>query len=279
MKNQLKTLILLSVLTALLLWIGSFWGRAGLIFGLIFALIINFGSYFFSDKIILTIYRAKEVKEKDNPKLYRLVKEVVHLAKLPMPKLYIIPTASPNAFATGRNPKHSAVAVTEGILNLLTENELKGVIAHELGHIKNRDILIQTIAATIAGVISYIATVARWSAIFGGFGNDRNNNFLELIVLAILAPIIALIIQLAISRSREYLADETSARTLHNSHYLISALEKLEHGSKLKPLRFGTEATSSLFIINPFKGSSLVHLFSTHPSTKDRIKRLKELNI
>jgi heat shock protein HtpX len=279
-KNQLKTLILLSVLTAILLWIGSFWGSSGLIFGLVFALIINFGSYFFSDKIVLAMYRAKEVKENDNPKLYKLVKEVSHLANVPMPKVYIVPTQNPNAFATGRNPKHAAIAVTEGILSLLSESELKGVIAHEMAHIKNRDILIQTIAATIAGVISYVAMIARWGAIFGGFGDrDNGGSLIELLVLAIIAPLVAVIVQLAISRSREYMADETGAKTLHNAHGLVSALEKLERGSKYSPLKFGNNATSSLFIVNPFKGSALVNLFSTHPPMDKRIAKLKEMNV
>lgn len=280
-KNQIKTAILLALLTALLLWIGSFWGKSGLILGLAFALIINFGSYFFSDKIVLAMYRAKEVKENDQPRLYKLVKEVVHLANMPMPKVYIIPTSTPNAFATGRNPKHSAVACTNGILQMLNDSELKGVIAHEISHIKNRDILIQTIAATIAGVISYIAFVARFSAIFGGFGGDRrgSGNLITLLVLAIVTPLVAMIIQLAISRSREYLADETGARLIHSSSGLASALEKLEQGIKHNPLRFGNNATSSLFIVNPFKASTLLTLLSTHPSTQERIKRLKKLNL
>ncbi|MFH1637886.1 MAG: zinc metalloprotease HtpX [Candidatus Woesearchaeota archaeon] len=280
-KNQIKTAILLAVLTALLLWIGSFWGASGLIIGLAFALLINFGSYFFSDKIVLAMYKAKEVKEHDQPRLYKIVKEVVHLAQVPMPKVYIIPTSTPNAFATGRNPKHSAVACTEGIMQLLNDHELKGVIAHEISHIKNRDILIQTIAATIAGVISYVAMVARWSAIFGGFGgrDQGGNNIVSLIVLAIITPLIAMLIQLAISRSREYLADESAAKILHDGHGLASALHKLEAGVKHDPLRFGNNATSSLFIVNPFKASALLSLLSTHPSTKERIRRLEKLGL
>ncbi len=279
-KNQLKTVILLALLTALLLWIGSFWGRSGLIIGLAFALVVNFGSYFFSDKIVLAMYRAKEVKESDVPRLYRIVKEVVHMANVPMPRVYLVPSSTPNAFATGRNPKHSAVACTEGILNLLNDHERKGVIAHEVSHIKNRDILIQTVAATIAGVISYAAMMARWSAIFGGFGGNRNEggNIISLLVLAIITPLLAMIIQLAISRSREYLADESAAKMLHNGMGLASALKKLEAGVKHNPLKFGNNATSSLFIVNPFKASAMLSLLSTHPPMKERIRRLEKLS-
>ncbi len=282
MINQLKTMVLLAALTGVLMWIGSFWGTGGLVIGLIFALVMNFGSYFFSDKIVLYMYKAKPATEKEAPKLYKIVKEVTGNAGMPMPKVYIIPTPNPNAFATGRNPKHSAVAATEGIMELLSEAELKGVIAHEIAHIKNRDILIQTIAATIAGVISYVATMAQWGAMFGGFGRDDRDNgssFISLIVLAVLAPIIALILQMAISRSREYMADETGAKLIHNSQPLASALEKLERGNKYSPLDFGNQATSSLFIVNPFRASTLMSLFSTHPSTDKRIKRLKEMRL
>lgn len=282
MINQLKTLVLLAALTGVLVWIGSFWGKAGLAIGLAFALLINFGSYFFSDRIVLYMYKAQLVAEKDAPKLYRIVKEVAKSASMPMPKVYMIPTKNPNAFATGRNPKHSAVAATEGILELLSESELKGVIAHEMAHIKNRDILIQTVAATIAGVISYAAAMARWGAMFGGIGGDDReggNSLISLLVIAILAPLIAIILQLAISRSREYLADETGSRIIHNSQPLASALEKLERGNKYSPLEFGSQATSSLFIVNPFKASALMSLFSTHPSTEKRVKRLKEMQL
>jgi len=277
-KNQLKTVVLLALLTALLLWIGSFWGTSGIIIGLVFAVLINFGSYWYSDKIVLKMYHAKPVTEKEAPRLYKIVREVIQLANLPMPKVYILPTDNPNAFATGRNPNHAAIACTKGILELLNDDELKGVIAHEASHVKNRDILIQTVAATIAGVISYAAMMARWAAIFGGFGGrDRNNSGLELIALAILTPIIAAILQLAISRSREFLADETAAKTLHNSFGLASALEKLEQGVKKNPLRFGSKATSCLFIANPFRGG-LLNLLSTHPPMKERIKKLKDMN-
>lgn len=277
-KNQLKTTILLAVLTALMLWVGSLWGQSGLVVALVFALLMNFGAYFFADKIVLAMYRAKEIKEKDAPQLFKIIHEVIHLAKIPMPKVYLIPTMTPNAFATGRNPKHAVVAVTEGILQLLNKDELKGVIAHEVGHIKNRDILIQTIAATIAGVISYIASMAQWAAIFGNRDRD-GGNMIQLLVLAILTPVIATIIQLAISRSREFLADESAAKTLHNPHGLINALEKLERGVAHKPLQFGSAATSSLFIVNPFRSNAIFQLFSTHPSTAERVRRLKNVSL
>lgn len=279
-QNQFKTFILLAFLTALMLWIGSLWGTSGLVIGLVFALLLNVGSYFFSDKIVLAMYRAKEVTETKEPQLYKIVKEVTTLAGIPMPKVYIIPSTTPNAFATGRNPKHAAVACTEGILKLLTKEELKGVIAHEVAHIKNRDILIQTIAATIAGVISYVAMMARWSAIFGGFGDrDRDGNFLELLLLAIITPLIAMLIQLAISRSREYIADETGARTISNPKSLASALAKLENGIRHDPMHFGSPATSSLFIANPFNAKGFVTLLSTHPPMEERIKRLEAMKV
>jgi len=277
-KNQIKTVILLGLLTALLLWIGSFWGRGGLFIGLILALLINFGSYWYSDKIVLAMYRATPVSKSEAPLLHRIVEEVSDRASIPKPRVYVIPTSTPNAFATGRNPKHAAVACTKGILELLDENELKGVIAHEISHIKNRDTLIQTIAATIAGVISYIAFMVRWAAIFGGYGRDRDGgNIFELLALAILTPIIASIIQLAISRSREYLADERAARILHNGNGLADALEKLDRGIRHNPIRFGSPTTSSLFIVNPFNARGLIALFSTHPPVRERIKRLRAM--
>lgn len=280
-KNQLKTLALLAILTGLLLWVGNLFGRSGLAIAAAFALLINFGSYFFSDKIVLFIYRAKPADKKKHARLFEIVHELSKNTGIPTPKLYIVPSETPNAFATGRNPKHSAVACTEGILNLLNEKELKGVLAHEISHVKNRDTLIQTIAATIAGVISYLATMVRFGAMFGS-SDDRGHsgtNLIGLLVISILAPLIALIIQLAISRSREYLADETGARNIKDSEGLASALEKLERGVKHHPLSFGNEATSSLFIVNPFKASALLTLFSTHPPVKERVKRLKELKI
>jgi heat shock protein HtpX len=224
------------------------------------------------------MYRAQPVKKADAKELYEIVDEVRKKAGIPMPKVYIIPTHSPNAFATGRNPKHSAVACTEGILKLLTKDELKGVIAHEISHIKNRDTLIQVVAATIAGVISYLAMFARFAAMFGG-GRDRDSRGFELLALAILTPIIALIIQLAISRSREYLADESAAKTLKDPNGLASALAKLQAGINHHPMRFGSPSTSNIFIANPFRGGGMLALFSTHPPMNERIKKLKEIKL
>ncbi|MBN1544586.1 zinc metalloprotease HtpX [Candidatus Woesearchaeota archaeon] len=279
--NQFKTLVLLLALTVVLLLVGQLvGGMQGLTIAFIIVLLMNGLSYFFSHKLVLFMYRAKEAKESQHPDLFRTVREVAKLANIPVPKVYIIPSDSPNAFATGRNPKNAVVACTEGIMRLLDKDELKGVIAHEVAHIKNRDILIQTIAATIAGVISYVAMMARWAAIFGGFGGNRDSDsggILGWLVLAILAPIIALIIQLAISRSREYLADETGAKTTHDPLALASALEKLERGVRSNPLRFGNPTTSSLFITNPFSAKGLTSLFSTHPPMDERIKRLRKM--
>ena len=277
-KNQLKTAVLLALLTALLLWIGSLFGRNGIIFAGVFVVLMNFGSYWFSHKIVLWMYRAKEAKQSEYPKLYKVVKEVSKLSGLPMPKVYVIPSEQSNAFACGRGPKHSAVACTEGILKLLNDEELKGVIAHELSHIQNRDVLIATIVGTIAGVISYIGAMARWSAIFGGGReDDRGGNIVSLLILGIITPLIATLIQLAISRSREYMADETGARILSNSRGLASALEKLEGDAKKHPMRFGNPSTAHLFISNPFSGQGLMNLLSTHPPLDLRVKKLREM--
>lgn len=278
-KNQLKTTVLLALLTAMLLWIGSLFGKAGLIFALVLVGVMNFGSYWFSDKIVLWMYKAKEAKQGDYPKLYKVVKEVSKLINLPMPKVYVIPSEQSNAFACGRSPKHSAIACTEGILKLMTEDELKGVIAHEFAHIKNRDTLTSTIAGTIAGVISYISNMFMWSAMFGGRDNDSRGNAISLLVLAIITPIIASLIQLAISRSREYIADETGARIVKNPLGLASALEKLEEDGKGHPMKFGSPATAHLFISNPFRTGGFITLFLTHPPTNLRVKRLKEMKI
>ncbi len=280
-KNWMKTGILLAVLGGILLVIGLLiGGKQGLVIGFVFALVINAFSYWFSDKLILWIYRAKQVTMKDEPKLYAIVKDVSQLAKIPMPKVFIVPSENANAFATGRNPKNAAVACTRGIMNLLSEEELKGVIAHEIAHVRNRDILISTIAATIATVISFIASMARFSAFFGSRDNDnRGGNIVYLILIGIITPIIAMMIQLAISRSREYLADETGARIIKNSNYLASALEKLENNAKAHPIGFGSTATSSLFIVNPFKGQAFINLLSTHPPMAERVKRLKALRV
>tara|TARA_Y100000310_G_C20656562_1_gene802250 strand:+ start:313 stop:1170 length:858 start_codon:yes stop_codon:yes gene_type:complete len=283
-KNQIKTVLLLGGLTGLFLFIGAMiGGRSGLTIALLFAGGMNFVSYWWSDKIVLKMYRAKEADQNQHSNIYSMVQEIVHTAKLPMPKIYIIDMPQSNAFATGRNQNHAAIAVTTGILNLLNKNELKGVLAHEIGHIKNKDILISSIAATIAGVISYLAMMARWSAIFGGFGGRDNNKggILELVVLAIIAPIMAMIIQFAISRSREYLADETSAKLTKDPFSLASALEKIHHNVAHYPLRKmgSTESTAHLFISNPFSGKSIFKLFSTHPAMEERVKRLRAMKL
>jgi len=280
MMNQFKTLILLAVLTALLLFVGSFFGTGGLITAAIFAVLMNFGAYWFSDKIVLLMYKAKEANKSEYSDMYKLVKEVADDANLPMPKLYVVPSEQANAFATGRNEKHAVVAFTKGILSLLNKEELKGVIAHEMSHIKNKDILITTVVATIAGVISYLAAMARWGAIFGGGRDeDRGNNIISLLIIGILTPIIAMLIQLAISRSREYFADESGARTIKNPTALASALEKLEKSAQKNPMRLGTQATSSLFIVNPFSAKSMLGLFSTHPPMEERIRRLRAMRV
>ncbi len=282
MMNQLKTVILLGLLTALLLFVGQLiGGYNGLIIAGIFAVIMNFGSYWFSDKIVLMMYNAKEVKESEAHRLHKLVKEVAEEAKVPMPRVYIINMPSPNMFATGRNPKHAAVAASQSILELLNDGELKGVVAHEIAHIKNRDILISTIAGTIAGVISYIATMAQWSAMFGGRDRNGNNNILSLLLLAVVTPIVASLIQLAISRSREYIADASGARILKDSSGLASALEKIESAVKHHPLIATptSDATAHLFFINPFRSGSFIRLFMTHPDTASRIKKLREMKL
>ncbi len=284
-QNQLKTAVLLGGLTGLLLLIGGLLGgRAGLLIGLLFAGGINFASYWWSHKIVLWLYRAKEAERGKYARLYSSIEEIRHHAGLPMPKVYIIETPQANAFATGRNPKHAVVAATTGILELLDEKELRGVLAHELGHVKNHDILISSVAATIAGIISYIAMMARWAAIFGGFGgrdDNRGGGIVELLVLGIVAPLMAMVIQLAISRSREYLADETGAKMVRDPQALASALEKIEKSVKHHPFASmgSTKATAHLFISNPLRASHFLNLFSTHPPTSARCKRLREMRI
>lgn len=280
--NQFKTVVLLGLLSGLLLGVGyMLGGYTGLVIGLVFALVFNFGSYWFSDKIVLKMYKAKPASKEDYPQIHSAVFDICQQMNLPMPKLYIVESANPNAFATGRSPKHAAVACTTGILNLLSKSELRAVLAHEMSHVKNRDMLVTTVAATIAAVISYVATMAQWAAIFGGFGgrDNDNNNIATLLVLAILTPIIAAILQLAISRSREYLADETGARTIKDPHSLASALQKLETGIAHNPMRNANSTTSSLFFANPFRMGGFTSLFSTHPPIKERVKRLHELKL
>ena|SRR3989338_343209 len=281
MLNQIKTALLLGSLTGIFLVIGYFFaGTSGLTIALGFALFMNLITYFFSHKIVLFIYRAKEADKNKYKNLYRDVKQVSELANIPMPKVYIVPTQTPNAFCTGRSPKHAVLAFTEGILELLSERELKGVIAHEISHAKNRDILISTIAAVIAGAISYIAFMARWGAIFGGGDRDRGgSSMIGLLLVGIITPIVALIIQLAISRSREFLADRTGALTIKDPNALADALTKLHSGVKHNPLKFGNEAMSSMFIVNPFTMKGMMSLLSTHPSLEQRVGKLRSLKV
>jgi len=281
MINQIKTVLLLGTLTGIFLVIGYFFaGTSGLTIALVIALAMNLITYFFSHKIVLFIYRAKEADKKKYANLYKDVKQVSELANLPMPKVYIVPTQTPNAFCTGRNPKNSILAFTEGILELLNERELKGVIAHELSHVKNRDILISTIAAVIAGAISYIAFMARWGAIFGGGDRDKGgSSMIGLLLVGIITPIIALIIQLAISRSREYLADNSGAKTIKDPNALADALTKLHAGVKHNPLKLGSESTAHMFIVNPFTMKGVMSLLSTHPSLESRVGRLRSMKV
>ena len=270
--NGLKTAALLGVMTAIVLGIGRYFGgQQGMVYAFIIAAIMNFVSYWFSDKIVLAMYRAKPVERTEAPELYGILEELTSRANIPMPRLYIIPTEAPNAFATGRNPQHAAVAVTEGILSLLTRDELMGVLAHELSHVTNRDILISSVAATLAGAITMLA---RFGFFFGGSTRDdrRGNSILMLI----LAPLAAMVIQLAISRSREYAADESGARLVGHGAGLAGALQKLQMASQRRPM-IANPATAHLFIMKPFTGQALGELFSTHPSTEKRIERLKQL--
>jgi len=280
MINTIKTYFLLGILTVIFVLIGSFFGRTGMYIAFFIALAINWFSYFFSDRLVLAIHRAKEITYNDMPSLHNAVSELTQKEGLPMPKLYLIPSDTPNAFATGRNPKHSAVAVTSGILELLTENELKGVLSHELSHIKHRDILIATIAATLAAAITMLARMMQWAAILGGGGDDnRQGNILGLVgilAFAILAPIAAMLVQLAISRSREYLADEGGARLTGRPGDLANALRKLSAGVSRVPMRNANPATAHMFIVAPFAGKAMLALFSTHPPVEERIRRLEK---
>ena len=277
--NFLRTTILLAVLTAILVFAGdALGGRGGATMALVFAGIMNFGAYWFSDKIVLMMYRAKAVTEAEEPELYSITRELAMKAGLPMPKVYIMENDTPNAFATGRNPSHAAVAATTGIMRLLSREELSGVMAHELAHIQNRDILISTISATIAGAISYLAHMAQWAAMFGSSRNDeRGGNPIALIAMMIIAPLAAMIIQMAISRSREYGADEGGARITGNPLSLANALRKLEYGNKRIPMAVPSEATAHMFIVSPLSGGSFLKLFSTHPPIEERIKRLEAM--
>lgn len=279
MGNQLKTTFLLAVMTILIMVVGNLLGgRQGMMIALVLAAGMNFFSYWYSDKIVLKMYQAREVTSQQAPDLYGIVETLARQAGLPMPKVYIIPQESPNAFATGRNPEHAVVAVTQGLLNLMDHQEVMGVLAHEMAHVKNRDILIGTIAATMAGAIMMLASMARWSALFGGMQRDDNNGggmgAIGMIVMSILAPIAAMIVQMAVSRSREYLADATGARIVGSPEGLASALEKLDGYSRRIPMH-ANPSTAHMFIVNPLSGKSLQSLFSTHPPMADRISRLR----
>jgi len=268
----------MGALTLLLIFVGNaFGGEQGMLVAFGLAVLMNFGTYWFSDKIVLSMYRAQPLHPSDNPTLFQITEELTSRAGLPMPKLYVIDNPQPNAFATGRNPQHAAVAVTSGILRVLSRDELQGVIAHELAHIKNRDILIGTVAATVAGAISMLASMAKWAMVFGGRASDRDGgNPIAAIVMMIVAPIAAMLIQLAISRSREFAADETAARSVGNPLGLASALRKLHVKTKQIPME-ASPATAHMFIVNPLSGSAFTKLFNTHPPVEERISRLEAM--
>ncbi|MGQ9456570.1 MAG: zinc metalloprotease HtpX [Armatimonadota bacterium] len=273
--NWMKTFILMAALTALFVLIGDLvGGRSGMLTALVLAGIMNFFSYWFSDKIVLMMYGARPVDESEAPRLYSIVKRLTQSAGLPMPKVYIVPVEQPNAFATGRDPQHAAVAVTEGIMRILNEEELEGVIAHELAHVKNRDILLATIAATIAGAIMMLSRMALW---FGG--RRRNESAIALLIAMIIAPIAALVIQMAISRSREFGADGGGARISGKPLALARALAKLHNAAHAIPMDYANSATAHMFIVNPFSARGLINLFSTHPPIEERIARLQSMAI
>lgn len=282
MMNQLKTTLLLTCLTLLMVAMGSaIGGKSGMMLAFLMACAMNFFSYWFSDKIVLAMYRAKEISESDDPAFYSMVRRLADRAGLPMPRVYIIPSDSANAFATGRNPQHAAVAATEGIRRILSDDELEGVMAHELAHVKNRDILVSTIAATFAGAISMLGNMLQWGAIFaGGRSSDDGEgggSLLGSLALAIIAPIAAMLIQMAVSRSREYLADETGAAICGRPQSLANALHKLHTASRMLPMAEARPASAHLFIVNPLTGGGLASLFSTHPPMEERIARLERM--
>lgn len=281
MGNTVKTALLLGALTGLLMLVGGMiGGNGGVLIAFVFAVILNFGSYWFSDKIVLKMYKAQEVSESSAPGLHAVVRNLAMKAGLPMPRVFIIPEETPNAFATGRNEAHAVVAVTEGIMRILNKEELEGVIAHELSHIKNKDMLISSIAATIAGAISMLATMAQWAAIFGGGrssdDDDNGGGIIGLIAMAVFAPLAAAVIQMSISRSREYLADAGGANITKNPYGLAGALEKLSRASQIIPMD-AKPSTAHLFIVNPLSGKAFMNLFSTHPPLEERISRLRSM--
>ena len=282
--NGFRTTILLAALTALVVWIGQmFGGTNGAVLALVIAGAMNFFSYWFSDKIELRMYGAQEITQSDDPELFSIVRELTVRDGLPMPRVYIIPEETPNAFATGRNPEHAAVAVTHGIRRILDRRELAGVLGHELSHVKHRDILISSIAATLAGAISYLAQMAQWAAIFGGGSRDREeggSNIFGLLFMMIVAPIAAMLIQMAVSRSREYSADEGGAKVSGDPLALASALRKLQMGAQNIPLQVSdatANSTAHMFIVNPLSGGGIANLFSTHPPMEERIARLEAM--
>jgi heat shock protein HtpX len=282
MSSVIKTTLLLGALTGLIMLIGGMvGGRGGMELAFVIAIGMNFFSYWFSDKLVLRAYGAKRLEPSDEPELYSIVNELAQSAGIPTPPLYLIDSETPNAFATGRNPHHAAVAVTRGIMRICNREELKGVLGHELSHVINRDILTSSIAATLAGVVMMLGTWARWAAIFGGFGGrdegERGGGMLELLVMALLAPLAATMIQLAISRTREYQADASGARLTHNPLYLANALRKLETANERMPMADASPATAHLFIVNPLSGGLFSRLFSTHPPLEERIRRLEQM--
>lgn len=276
--NTVKTTMLMAAMMVLFILVGgALGGKSGMTIAFVISLAMNFGSYWFSDKIVLSIYRAKPVAKEQSPELYNIVENLAMRAEIPMPKLYIVENDNPNAFATGRNPENGAVAVTTGILRILEREELEGVIAHELSHIKHRDILVSTIAATLVGTITFLSRIATWAAMFGGRDEDEGSGIGDLILI-ILAPVAAVLIQLAISRSREYLADEGGAKITGNPNGLASALNKLSSVGKKVPMKNAETSSAHMFIVNPLSGKALMKLFSTHPPMEERIRRLNEIS-
>ncbi len=279
--NTFKTFILLLFMTLFFVWVGGLiGGRAGMVTAFVFAVLMNFFAYWFSDRVVLAMQRAREVTEAEAPELYSIVRRLAQKAGMPMPKVYIVDAEQPNAFATGRSPSHSAVAVTRGIMRLLSPEELEGVIGHELAHIKNRDILISTVAATIAGAISLLAQMAQWAFLFGGYrgDDDEGGHPLVALIMMLIAPIIAIIVQMAVSRAREYAADERGARIAGTPVHLANALRKLHYASERIPMH-ASPATSHLFIVNPLTGKNVMKLFSTHPPVEERIRRLQAMSL
>ena len=275
--NTLKTFFLMMVMSALLLLVGAILGGVGgIIFALVLAVVMNFGAYWFSDRIALKMTNARAVTENEDPELYSIVREQASLADLPMPKVFEIESDSPNAFATGRNPSHATVAVTSGIRRILTRQELGGVLAHEMAHVGNRDTLIMAMVATVAGAISMLAMFAQISAMFGGMGGRGRDNFIGLLVVAIVMPIAAGLVRAAVSRTREFQADATGAHTSGDPLALASALQKLEQASQARPLKVA-EGASHLFIVNPLRGDKLAKMFSTHPPLAERVRRLQDI--